>query len=369
MREDLEVRSQNRQDLRTALEEDDLVLDYEAIVDLDTGVVIGDAAVLGWRQPGPETEQPQAPLDLVDEAGLAVPIGRWVLDKALGDLRVRRGGLENVEPFRVWVKVAPSLVADPALVDIVDELAAKHGVSPSVLGIDVREPSAGALGTSEATLRALEERDVVVALDDFGSGPTNLALIQRLPVTGLKLAPDLVAALGDDLDVGTEEVGAEEVGSVSHPAQGPPGPDERASTLSGEAASLVRGLLDLGRALELTVVAQGVESESQVTELHALGCRYAQGPFLTGAAGPLPGLSRVPSDTAQSEQAVPADDAPADNAPADNAPADNAPADNAPVDENPVDAGRPEQTGMPAASTPSPSPPEPESLWAPGTLT
>ncbi len=398
MREHLEVRSQNRQDLRTALEEDDLVLDYEAIVDLDTGTVIGDGAVLGWRQPGPETEQPQAPLDIVDEAGLAVPIGRWVLDKALGDLRARGGDAGSPEPFRVWVKVAPSLVADPVLVEIVDELTAKHGVSPSVLGMDVREPSAAALSTSEATLRALEERDVLVALDDFGSGPTNLALIQRLPISGLKLAPDLVAALGDDLDAGGADVGG-----FSHPAYAAPGSDERASALSGEAASLVRGLLDLGRALELTVVAQGVESEGQVTELHALGCRYAQGPFLTGGPGPAPGLSRVPPDTTEADQGAaallstgsveqvddervddervdePPLDAPSDRAGADDDASDDDGANEGPVDLIPVDGGRVQKSEAPGSSAPpseeSPPPPppppgpaEPESLWAPGTL-
>ena len=157
------------------------------------------AAILGWRQPGPEVDQPQAPLDLVDEAGLAVPIGRWVLDTGSG----------GPECPAAWSRAGPSSSGCgsrwrrrwwriPCLVDIVDELTAKHGVSPSVLGLDIREPSAAALGSTEATLRALEERDVLVALDDFGAGPSNLALIQRLPITGLKLAPDLVAALGDD---------------------------------------------------------------------------------------------------------------------------------------------------------------------------
>lgn len=309
MREDVVVRSQSRQDLRTALDEGGLVLDYEDIVDLDTGVAIGESAILGWSQPGPDADQPQAPLDLVDEAGLAVPIGRWVLDQALSDLGARHAASSLPAHFRVWVKVAPTLVADPALVDLVDELTEKHGVSPSVLGLDIREPSAAALASTETTLRALYERDVVVGLDDFGSGQTNLALLQKLPISGLKLAPDLVAALGDD--PGIPGPGIREhnpAGSRSsvptHPSAVDPGTDPNldgdggadaeadvgdadatdggARTLSREAAALVRGLLQLGQALELTVVAQGVESEAQVAALRALGCAYAQGPFLVG---------------------------------------------------------------------------------------
>ncbi|HVA03410.1 MAG TPA: EAL domain-containing protein [Acidimicrobiales bacterium] len=276
MREDVVVRSQNRQDLRVALDEDGLLLEYEDIVDLESGVAISESAILVWSQPGPEVDQPQAPLDLVDEAGLAVPIGRWVLDQALSDLRVRHGALTLAAHFRVWVKVAPSLVADPALVTMIDELTAAHGFTPSVLGLDIREPSAAALGSTESNLRELHQRDVVVALDDFGSGQSNLGLLQRLPISGLKLAPDLVAALGED--TGAAEPGA------NHPAALEAEPDARAQTLSREAAALVRGLIELGRALELTVVAQGVESEAQVATLRALGCEYAQGPLLEGQA-------------------------------------------------------------------------------------
>ncbi len=106
------------------------------------------------------------------------------------------------------------------------------------------------------------------------SGQSNLGLLQRLPISGLKLAPDLVAALGEDS--GTPDSG------TTHPARGEADGDVPAETLSREAAALVRGLIELGRALELTVVAQGVESESQAATLRTLGCAYAQGPFLEG---------------------------------------------------------------------------------------
>jgi EAL domain-containing protein (putative c-di-GMP-specific phosphodiesterase class I) len=319
---------------------------------------------LGWRQPGPDVDQPQAPLDLVDEAGLAVPIGRWVLDTALAEVSGRRAQPGRTEDFRMWVKVAPSLVADPVLVEIVDELTARHGVSSSALGLDIREPSAAALASTETTLRALEERDVLVALDDFGAGPSNLALVQRLPITGLKLAPDLVAALGEEPGEGDPEpadaAGVPDPAAPSHPATASVDSAERAQALSREAAALVRGLIELGRALELTVVAQGVESQDQATELHALGCRYAQGPYLL------------------------LDDAPLDDAPLDDAPLDDAPDDDAPLD----DAGRapdnarsapaassPDAGGSAPGSTEEPAAvpdrvvPESESLWAPGTLT
>ena len=140
MREHVVVRSQGRQDLRTALDDDGLVLEYEDIVDLATGEAIAESAILGWSQPGPNVEQSQAPLDLVDEAGLAVPVGRWVLDQALADLKVRHTDSSVPEDFRVWVKVAPSLVADPALVEIVDR--AHREARCRTIGSRARHPRA-----------------------------------------------------------------------------------------------------------------------------------------------------------------------------------------------------------------------------------
>jgi diguanylate cyclase (GGDEF)-like protein len=287
MREHVVVRSQSRQDLRAAMEDGGLILVYEPILDLETGMVIGESAQLGWREPSPDADQPQALLDLADEAGLAAPIGRWVLDQALADLRARHRSATLPEHFRVWVKVAASLVADPAFAGTVDELTAKHQVTASLLGLDIGEPSVAALASTEATLNILEERDVVVAIDEFGAGPSNLALLQRLPVTGLKLAPEIVAAVGD------------------------------------EGATLVRALIELGRALDLTVVAQGVETEAQLSALRALGCAYAQGPFL--------------------ESGVPTDVAPA----------------------------APDEPSAQVGTHPAPdvrTPPQDESLWAPGTV-
>jgi len=358
MREDVEVRSQNRRDLRAALEEDDLVLDYEPIVDLESRVAIGQTAILGWRQPGPNVDQPQAPLDVVEEAGLAVPIGRWVLDQALADVRARRAGSGDSGHFRVWVKVAPSLAADPVLVDIVDELTAKHQVTPSVLGIDIREPPAAAVASTESTLRALEERDVLVALDDFGAGPSNLALLQRLPITSLKLAPDLVAALVDDTITPEEPTTAGEFRAGEFRAG-----ESGADTLRREAAALVRGLIELGRALALTVVAQGVESEAQAVALFELGCEYAQGPFPATSDDEADERSETlpatkPPSTPEARVAEPPVD-PTDAEPADS-PVDSTDAEPA---DSPVDSTDAEPASAPA------EPPGTESLWAPGTLT
>ncbi len=387
MREHVAVRSQSRQDLRAALEDDGLVLEYEDIVDLGTGEAIGESAILGWSQPGPDADQPQAPLDLVDEAGLAAPIGRWVLDRALADLANRHVVSRLPSYFRVWVKVAPTLVADPALLDIVDELTAKHGVSLSVLGLDIREPSAAALASTETNLRALYERDVVVGFDDFGAGHSNLTLLQRLPISGLKLAPDLVAALDDDpgapdmtvVDADTPpahhhhpSAAVDAVTPTSAITASPAAADIddrgadaalRVLTLRKEAAALVRGLIQLGRALELTVVAQGVESEAQLTALRALGCEYAQGPFLVGRAATLgvvadPVSEDVSENASENASEDASEDAPEDASEAD--PPESASRDLS--DATPDDVNGDANEAAPLVTPEAPSDPPPEAL-------
>jgi diguanylate cyclase (GGDEF)-like protein len=252
MRQDAAVRYQHRQDLRAAMDDGGLVLRYEPIVDLESGAGVGECAIVDWRQPGTPVDDPGELLDLVDEADLAAPIGRWVLDEALRELSTRRADSSPPPSFRLWVKVAPSLLGDPSLVEAIDELTAKHRVSPSMVGIDVREPSIAVLAAVEPVLRALEDRDVAIAFDEFGAGPANLAMLPSLPVSGLKLAPELLAEPGDERD------------------------------------ALIRGLADLGRALGLAVVAQGVETEDQAAALRALGCAFAQGPFALHRAHPEP---------------------------------------------------------------------------------
>ncbi|MGA2519991.1 MAG: EAL domain-containing protein [Acidimicrobiales bacterium] len=274
MREDAAARHQHRQGLRTAMEDGGLFLEYEPVVLLDTGEEVGESALLAWRLPESVVEGPEALLELVDEAGLAVPVGRWVLDEALSDLSTRRAGAALPESYRVWVKLSASFVTDPALVESIDELTAKHRIPPSMLGIDIVEPVPATLAAAETTLQALVVREVALAIDDFGARPTNLTLLQRLPIGSLKLAPDVVAAL--DQDDGQE------------------------------GAALVRGLVSLGRALGLTVIAQGVTSEAQVTVLRALGCGLGQGPHLGGgpvveplwASAPTPTRAHVPMSAA-----------------------------------------------------------------------
>jgi EAL domain-containing protein (putative c-di-GMP-specific phosphodiesterase class I) len=282
-----------------------------------------------------------------------------VLDQALADLSARLARSSLPEHFRTWVKVAPSLMADPAFVGTVDELTAKHEVAASRLGLDIREPSPAAVASTAATLSALLERDVVVSLDGFGAGPSNLALLQRLPITGLKLASELVATLGDPAvdnpivgrppadDAAADDPAADDPAADDAAADDPAVVDPAGGDLAGrEGANLVGALIELAHALEFSVVAEGVETEAQLGLLRALGCEYAQGPLFNRGA-PIemaPDTSQeAPNENENENEIAPTPGAgPADTAT--NAPTETAPG-----------------GGV------APGPPA-ESLWAAGTM-
>ena len=240
MREHSAARHRSRQGLRAAMESGDLALAYESIFNLKTAQVVADVA---WIRPTaaddaePFDEQDVSPasawalLDEADEAGLTAPIGRWLLDSALSDLAPHLVAEALPVAYRLWIKVSPGLVTDPGFVEALDELTDKHHVPPSVLGLDVREPQGVGFASLVPALEELGERGVVIALDDFGAGPSNLDLLQQLPIAGLKLAPQVVEALDSE---DSERGGA-----------------------------MVRGLISLGRALGFPVVAQGVQTGSQ----------------------------------------------------------------------------------------------------------
>ena len=275
MREHAAARHKSRLGLRAAMESGDLVLLYEPVVELQTGAVVAEVALIRPAPAGdgaavPEELGSTAPsvwdvLDEAEEAGLSAPVGRWLLDTALSDLATRVATGTLAPSFRLWIKVSLGQVTDSSFLDSLDELTAKHRVPPATLGLDIREAPGASLSPVASVLEALRERGVNCALDDFGAGPSNLDWLQQLPIAGLKLSPQVVASID--------------------PAE-PPDSDE-----DNRGSAMLRGLVSLGRALGLPVAAQGVTSAAQVASLRLLGCDLASGPFFEAGA---PAESAVP---------------------------------------------------------------------------
>jgi diguanylate cyclase (GGDEF)-like protein len=246
-------RHEIEQGLRVAMEQDELVLEYQPVIDLKTGGIVGAEALVRWNRPGHGMVPPAEFLGVADKVGLTGSMGRWILDHALADLARLRDSGTLPEGFHMWVNVSPLQIADLHFADLVVELTAAHDVPTLLLGVEIAEHAVRDVVTTDNVLAALVDLGVAVQLDDFGSGQSNLGWLQDLPISGLKIDAEFVAAL----DAVRERDGG----------------------------AIVRGIIGLGHELRLTIVGEGVETAAQAVALRAMGCEYAQG-FYFGRPGP-----------------------------------------------------------------------------------
>jgi diguanylate cyclase (GGDEF)-like protein len=246
-------RHEIEQGLRSAMDQDELVLEYQPIIDLQSGGIVGAEALVRWDRPGYGIVPPADFLGVADKVGLTASMGRWILDHALADLaRLRSSGTLPVG-FHMWVNVSPRQIADLHFADLVVELTTAHQVPTLLLGLEIAEHAVRDVVTTENVLLALRDLGVAVHVDDFGSGESNLGWLQELPISGLKIDADFIAALD--------------------------------AVREHDAGAIVRGIIGLGHELRLTVVGEGVETHAQAVALRAMGCEYAQG-FYFGRPGP-----------------------------------------------------------------------------------
>jgi len=251
MRDQATIRYEIRRGLLLSLDQDEIAADYEPIVNLQTGLAVGAHASLRWGHDVGADVRRIRPADLIrvaDEADLAESLRLGILECALGDVARWRGRPELPADFRVWVGVTVSLVSGPGFAASVEQIAARHAVPLSMVGLELSDP----VDTIDEEAIALALRPLVgagvhVVLSDFGTGRSNLGWLTSLPVTGVKLAPEIVSSLD--------------------------------SPLEAHGAAMVRGLIGLGRGLGLSIVGGGVETEAQAASLRVLGCDFAQGPF------------------------------------------------------------------------------------------
>ncbi len=231
--------------VREAYEAGHLGLVYQPIIDLATAEVVGAEALLRWYRPGAGTVLPGDFLPVAEDAGLGLAIGRFVIERALDELAGWRArGLVD-DSFRLWINASPQQMADPALPGIVADALARHQLPGSMVGLEVVEEALADIGATVEVLTELRALGLSINLDDFGAGHSNLAWLQELPITGLKIDRRFVSGLDVDSD-----------------QRGP---------------LIVRGLIDLGHALGLKLLGEGVERPDQARLLTELGCDQAQG--------------------------------------------------------------------------------------------
>ena len=231
-------------DLRRADIATEFVLHYQPIVELGTGAVLGVEALARWEHPTRGLLPPSEFIHLAEETGRIVEIGRWVLAEACRQTAEWNDRLVGGGNLSVSVNVSTRQVRRPGLIEDVEAALADSGLAPGDLTLEITE-SVLARRREELTsiLEELTSGGVRLALDDFGTGYSSLSLLQDLPVHTLKVDRSFVQSVG----------------------------------VEGGRAAFVRAIVDLAEALELGVIAEGIEEAGHVVALRRLGCRVGQG--------------------------------------------------------------------------------------------
>jgi diguanylate cyclase (GGDEF)-like protein/PAS domain S-box-containing protein len=232
--------------LRKAVLQKEFVLHYQTKVDLTTRRIRGLEALLRWNDPEFGLVPPSDFVPLLEESGLIVEIGLWVIEQAVADARLWRS--LGLDVPRVAVNVSEVQLRQTTFVAAV--LGALGSAAGRTAGIDVEITEsmvAQNAGANVQKLQRLREAGVQVFMDDFGTGYSGLSQIAHLPLDALKIDRAFVAGM----------------------------------TISAEHMAIVSAIVNLARALRIYVVAEGVETEEQAAQLHALGCDEAQGYLFT----------------------------------------------------------------------------------------
>jgi diguanylate cyclase (GGDEF)-like protein/PAS domain S-box-containing protein len=228
--------------LRLALDRGEFLLHYQPKVDLGTGEITGVEALIRWLQPDRGLVPPSQFIPVAEDSGLIIPIGRWVLREACRQAREWQDA--NLPFKRISVNVSPTEFRHKGFVDGVRTILSDTGFEAGCLDLELTE--GGLMSDAESTasvLKELKTMGVHLAVDDFGTGYSSLSYLQQFPIDVLKIDQSFVRQISED------------------PNDSP----------------IVTAIIDMGRSLKQRVIAEGIETQEQLTFLQTRHCAEGQG--------------------------------------------------------------------------------------------
>ena len=228
--------------LKRAFERDELLVHYQPKYNLETGEVFGAEALVRWELPERGMILPSDFIPIAEETNLIIEIGEWVLDKVCEDFRFWQRSVGS--PGRVSVNLSLKQLRQPNFIKRIGSILRGHEVSPTSLELEITETTL--MENPERTIRLLDQLyglGLHLAIDDFGTGYSSLSALQQFPISTLKIDQSFVRNI------------------VSNP----------------DDATIVDTIIQMGRNLNMDVVAEGVEDEAQLNFLQKLGCTFVQG--------------------------------------------------------------------------------------------
>ena len=229
-------------ELRHAIEREEFELYYQPQVDMQSSQILGVEALIRWMHPRRGVVLPNDFVPLLEEMGEIVPVGRWAIERACSDAQAWTA--DGLPPVRVAINLSVHQFLDPELLPGLSRTIQQTGIDPARLELEITETIAMKnVEPAVEILTQLHELGVMTALDDFGTGYSSLWRLNEFPVHTLKIDRSFVASL---------------------------------TATAGDQA-IVKGVIALGHAMELRVVAEGIETDLQARVLRTLGTDLAQG--------------------------------------------------------------------------------------------
>ncbi len=235
-------------DLRLAIEKEELIVEYQPIVSLDTFAITGFEALIRWQHEELGLINPSQFIPLAEETGLIIPIGEWVLRKSCAQIREWQDRYSTETPLTMSVNLSCKQFAQPDLIEQIEKILQETKLDPSALRLEITESVM--VENEEAAsgmLRRLRMLGVGLSIDDFGTGYSSLSSLHRFPISTLKIDASFVRRMSGQ----------------------------------NENTEIVRTIMSLAENLGMDVTAEGVETLEQVTKLRTFGCQKGQGFFFS----------------------------------------------------------------------------------------
>ena len=236
--------------LRLALQRDELFLQYQPIICLSSRELVGVEALIRWRHPYQGLILPSEFIPIAEDTGLIVPIGEWVLAEACRQLKIwqqKFASLPQRETLKISINVASQQFQQPQFIQKLDEVLLATVLNGSCLRLEITESvlvESG--GTIQNILAQIKKRNIKLSIDDFGTGYSCLSYLSHFPIDNLKIDRSFIERLNFD----------------------------------AEKLAIVRMIITLAKTLGMDTIAEGIETAEQLTQLKNLGCQFGQGYML-----------------------------------------------------------------------------------------
>ncbi|MFN8576988.1 MAG: bifunctional diguanylate cyclase/phosphodiesterase [Candidatus Sericytochromatia bacterium] len=235
-------------ELRYAIERNEFILYYQPIISLKTGYITGFEALIRWKHPKRGIVGSDVFIPIAEETGMIVQIGKWVLKEACKQIKEWQNKYKFSKPLTMSVNISGRQFSHPKLIDNISKIVNNSEIDPATLKLEITESTI--MDNAETARKMLEDirkLNIQLQIDDFGTGYSSLSYLHRFPVNSLKVDRSFVSRIGSN----------------------------------DENLEIVKTIVSLAKNLNMKAIAEGIETESQLTKLRSLDCEYGQGYFIS----------------------------------------------------------------------------------------